>query len=279
MAKAAIKKSKDPLLDACDAWHNSGKQHVKDMIVLGQRLIEKKAEISGSFVKFVKSDLPICYETARVCMRAYELYADDRLPENYGVGDIFKLVNSKEKLLATGNSTENKGLTSENTESEDNLLDDIEGLEDEEAEESTDDDFEYEQPKVVKKTDAVVVDKPSKDRFGQKVPARLNDIFATDTQYNQWRNQISDVKSEMIEVGGQPGFERIEEKFIKARFENLFELIRIARPYCVCPVCSGDGGVGSVCGYCKGNGWMTKQVFHATPEEFKAGLKNYKAKK
>ena len=248
----------------------------------GRELSEIKREIPhGEWGNALSEHFTGSERSARNYIKVYEAWGNDELPEGCTLTEAYKLLSEKSvcKSATVSDNGKNKGLTDENIEPEDDLLDDIEGLEDEETEESTDDDFEYEQPKVVKKTDAVVVDKPSKDRFGQKVPAKLNDVFATDTQYNQWRNQISDVKSDMIEVGGQPGFERIEEKFIKARFENLFELIRIARPYCVCPVCSGDGGVGSVCGYCKGNGWMTKQVFHATPEEFKTGLKNYKVKK
>ena len=264
--------------------HARAKEGMRDALThaidAGRELCEIKQELPrGKFTDALNSFSDVHERTARNYMKVYKAWGNDELPENCTLSKAYRQIAGKPETENAPVSNENKGLTEENIEPEDDLLDDIEGLEDEEAEESADDDFEYEQPKVVKKTDAVVVDKPSKDRFGQKVPAKLNDVFATGTQYNQWRNQISDVKSDMIEVGGQPGFERIEEKFIKARFENLFELIRIARPYCVCPVCSGDGGVGSVCGYCKGNGWMTKQVFHATPEEFKTGLKNYKVKK
>ncbi len=262
LSKTAVEKEKGQLRDDITTLGISYREKV---YLLGGRLRVLQEQLGGGFKSYLDT-LPISKQTAYNWMNANKRIEEGEDPEN--VSDLYTLESPKDSSspkVGLGN----KGLMNDSDENESET--EVVEADENEQEEPENEPWDEPEEEEIQTTEATVVE-PARDRFGQNILPSLTEIFATGKQYNVWRKAMSDVKSEMTKIGGMPGYEGLEKKFIGSRFRNVLELINTSRPYCVCPVCGGDGGLGSVCGYCKGKGWMNKMQYHATPGEFKEGL-------
>ena len=106
------------------------------------------------------------------------------------VSDIYLCLKEGKQTQNVCILPENKGLTDEKEEIDNNSDPDFEPVEDEE------DDWKYEsEPEEIKTTEATVIDnaKVNKDRYGQEIPEQLEDVFKAVNVFNRWAKTLSTV--------------------------------------------------------------------------------------
>ncbi len=271
MAKTAIKaleKKKDALRQDIVDLALSTRERIN---VLGGRLRELHAEMPGQFEEYLDT-LPISRRTAYNWINANKRIESGEQPEN--ISDLYTLESGQCAKVAHANSVVTSTYGDSESENDEEEYEKDGPVEDEEE-------WEYEtEPEEIKTAEATVIDtaRVKKDRFGQEIPEHLHAVFTAIKTYEKWTGQLALVKKDIKAVIGEIGFTDIEDKYVDSRFANLYEVLRSAQAYCICPVCAGEGGLGSKCGHCRGTGYMTKRIFHTLPEEYKVGLDNYNGK-
>ncbi|MBI9019605.1 MAG: DUF3102 domain-containing protein [Phycisphaerae bacterium] len=230
----------------------------------GKLLIELKERTPhGLWIKTIEDNFDFSGRTVRRYIGFYEKYKSMGLEGQPTLAEIEQILGEQSKLASVAN-LDHECSTDENPDNDQETQ--KTELEPFESDNDDDDDYEPETSELPVTANVVNV---VKDRNGMMIQENLKPIFETCKQYNIWRNTLNGVKAEMDSMSDQDGFKALDRRYTDSRFKNVLELLTFAKPYCVCPVCGGDGGLGSVCGYCQGNGWITKRQLEMMPKEYK----------
>ncbi|MEM9066271.1 MAG: hypothetical protein AAGB51_12365 [Planctomycetota bacterium] len=104
---------------------------------------------------------------------------------------------------------------------------------------------------------------PVKDMLGNVVPdvGELREAFRCATPDIEAINEtIASFHREVTRVASRPGGQKIDRKHVHSLVWNLrHHLMLDARPYAVCPVCSGDPA--GECAACGGRGWLSARQY------------------
>lgn len=246
-------------------------------IETGEGLCEMKETLPhGEFGIGLKQMFTESEKTAQNYMRAYKKYGNEILPPSC-ISDAYKELGIKAESKAKLSKTVSDSLVGIKTyddfaENGDSGTGKGDKKTDHLTEES-DNEWEPINSPISVKATVIDNDKTPLDRFKQEIPETLQPVFGEVAQnFKRWKQTLESVKKEMIDNLDELGYEWLDQKYIKPRFDNIYELLRMAEPYCVCPVCQGDGGMGAKCKVCLGRGRVTKPIFNAIPDDYKIGL-------
>jgi hypothetical protein len=234
--------------------------HTRDKIIYwGERLRLLQPKIRGEFEEYLDT-LPISNRTAYNWITASKQMAEGKKAEKISKLFTYEPSESSAKV-ASGDSVTAS------------TYDELEA-ENDEIDEEEEDEWE---PKTCKpvSVQAHVIDndKTQLDRYGQEIPETMIPVFTeVSGNFKRWKRTLESVKKEMMDNLGEMGYEWLDKRTIEPRFDNLYEILRMAQPHCVCPVCQGDGGIGANCKVCQGRGRITKPIFNAVDDDFKVGL-------
>lgn len=260
----AIEEEKNAIRDGINEF---GLDTREKMIQWGERLRLLQPKIRGEFEDFLET-LPISKRTAYNWITASKQLAEGKKADK--ISNLFTYeTNDSSATFADGDSVLTRTYEKSDDENDNFVYDD----DDENMEDECEDDWEPINSPMSVEAKVINNDKTPRDRFNQDIPVVLEPIFGeVAQQYKLWKKQLSVIKQEMNKRSGEFGYESLEARYIKTRFDNLYELIRLAEPYSVCIVCQGDGGTGSNCKTCNSKGWITEPIYNAIPAEFKIGL-------
>lgn len=125
--------------------------------------------------------------------------------------------------------------------------------------EEDDDDGSDEKPESPAKPAPAVI---LKNGLGGEVPAELNDIFATVSQFKQLAKEVRALKPNIEALGDTAGGSWLDVREVKGDANNMARAIMDAAPYVPCPHCKHTGheagGAKAPCISCKGSKFLTK---------------------
>ena len=238
------------------------------VIELGGVLVGVKGSLNhGEFGKYVKNNMEFDHDSACNYMNVYMANEQGLIPKECTPSQAYKLIRDAKPKPSNSNDLEkdkqNQIPNSSEFEQEDSDYQDLKEGEDYEVEDDGNEEV------IDNETGEFV----SVDRFKQDIPIQIDYHFKeAQSRYKHHIATIKTLQVGMKEDAGSEGFELLDEKQIEPRLKDIKSLLKFARPHCICPACSGDGGCGSKCGHCKGKGWMVEGEFRMLPSEYKEGL-------
>ena len=220
----------------------------KRINILGSRLRKIKSQVDSEEFTIYIEELPISKKTAYNWMRASERIEAGEQSEK--ISKLYTL-ESAPSVKVTQSDVDSQGVTSKKDEKTAEKDDEKETPESNNVDKEPEYNYKYDKNKHV-------------------IPEELEYVMIdTVGCFEDWRTRINDIKREMKEQNENDGHDYLDLKIINNRIENVKSALKTAIPHCVCPSCGGDGGCGSVCGDCKGKGWVTVGLYHGITQEIK----------
>lgn len=106
---------------------------------------------------------------------------------------------------------------------------------------------------------------PPMDGLGRPVTIeKLHDVFRSE-EFGDILRDMGRIKRSVMALCGTPLGAFIHPQSIETDIGNVIRHLRASRPYTVCSYCRDAGG----CKACRKQGWVTKDVHEATPEDMR----------
>jgi len=106
-------------------------------------------------------------------------------------------------------------------------------------------------------------DKLATDRLGNPLPRRLWPVFQARSAMEGYARKLGTLKKGTIAaLKDQPEARALDLIGLDNHIATAEELLREAKPHCLCPLCKGNG-----CEACKKSGWLTRVGYEGIPRE------------
>lgn len=122
----------------------------------------------------------------------------------------------------------------------------------------------------------IVVDGP-KDRLQRPLPEHLVEVFADAKRIGGYQQTLGAMLNDLEQINETSIGKHFNIAHIRKDGKNLQNELKHARPYCVCPACSGSGqdADGTFCGLCKGPGFICRGNFDTLTADMQATAKSF----
>jgi len=100
------------------------------------------------------------------------------------------------------------------------------------------------------------------DALGEKVPERLQPVFAGLPEFQIALRDVSGLKSRLRALADGPSGGWLEFNQLQQHLDNARHCVTFAMPYCLCCYCDG---IDKNCKGCRGEGWITKAIKDQAP--------------
>lgn len=102
-----------------------------------------------------------------------------------------------------------------------------------------------------------------KDRLGNALPRRLLAVFEAGRAMEGYARKLGKIAKEAVEgLKDKPEARALDLVGLDNHLTTAKNLLRDARPYCICPLCKGRG-----CEPCRKSGWLTKTAYTGIPRD------------
>lgn len=131
--------------------------------------------------------------------------------------------------------------------------------------------------KEVEKREAKAAEPPT-DRHGHEIPKRLRETWTRIPELKGLIQKLQTIAKTIADAkdGRDELYAYVHAQQIAGDLNNAVVHLRRAIPYCLCPVCGGDGGECQHCraaGERRGKGWCNRPVYDIVPAELKSNDK------